>query len=75
MAANTPILGTEYRAADIADTSSVCAWNTDMYGVDPGKPGAQEYYDSLFRLYAEWGVDYVKVDDIAAPVYHQGRSN
>lgn len=72
VAANTPILGTEYRAADIADTSSVCAWNTDMYGVDPGKPGAQEYYDSLFWLYAEWGVDYVKVDDIAAPVYHQG---
>lgn len=72
VAANTPILGTDYRAADIADTASTCAWNTDMYGVDPAKPGAQEYYNSLFQLYAQWGVDYVKVDDIAAPAYHQG---
>jgi len=72
VAANTPILGTEYRAADIANTNSTCAWNTDMYGVDPSKPGAQEYYNSLFQLYAEWGVDYVKVDDIASPIYHKG---
>jgi hypothetical protein len=37
-----------------------------MYGVDPEAEGAQAYYDSLFALYAEWGVDFVKVDDIAA---------
>ena len=36
-----------------------------MYGVDPQHPGAKAYYDSLFHLYAEWGVDFVKVDDIA----------
>ena len=38
-----------------------------MYGVDMSKPGAQEYYNSLFELYASWGVDYVKVDDISWP--------
>ena len=38
--------------------------NTDMYGIDPAKPGAQAYYDSIFQLYASWGVDFVKVDDI-----------
>jgi len=65
--ANTPILGTTARAAEIADTSSTCAWNPDMYGVDLRKPGAQEYYDSLFALYASWGVDFVKCDDIARP--------
>ncbi len=53
----------------IADTASVCEWNGDMYGVDASKKGAQEYYDSIFKLYASWGVDYVKVDDIARP-YH-----
>jgi hypothetical protein len=37
-----------------------------MYGVDAAKEGAQAYYDSLFKLYAEWEVDFVKVDDIAA---------
>ena len=63
----TPILGANVTAADIADTSSVCAWNPDMYGVDMSKPGAQEYYDSLFQQYASWGVDLVKVDDIARP--------
>ena len=31
---------------------------------DYQKPGAQEYYNSIFELYAEWGVDFVKVDDI-----------
>ncbi|MBN1516225.1 NPCBM/NEW2 domain-containing protein [Candidatus Sumerlaeota bacterium] len=64
---NTAILGVDVRAADIANTNSFCPWNPDMYGVDMSKPGAQEYYNSLFDLYASWGVDYVKVDDIARP--------
>ena len=61
----TKIKGTDKTAADVAKTYSICAWNTDMYGVDPAKPGAKEYYDSIFELYASWGVDFVKCDDIA----------
>jgi alpha-galactosidase len=70
---NTPILGTSYSAREIADTTSsnLCPWNNNMYGLDPQKPGAQVYYNSVFNLYAEWGVDLVKVDDIARP-YHIG---
>ncbi|PZQ55408.1 MAG: alpha-galactosidase [Novosphingobium pentaromativorans] len=64
---NLPVLGTKLRAQDIADTSSICSWNPDMYGVDMSKPGAQEYYDSIFRLYASWGVDFVKMDDMSRP--------
>ncbi|MBN2684649.1 MAG: glycoside hydrolase family 27 protein, partial [Pontiellaceae bacterium] len=64
---NTPILGTDVRAADIANQRSTCSWNPDMFGVDMSKEGAQEYYDSLFEMYASWGVDLVKVDDIARP--------
>lgn len=64
---NTPILGTDVRAADIANQRSTCSWNPDMFGVDMSKAGAQEYYDSLFKMYASWGVDLVKVDDIARP--------
>jgi hypothetical protein len=67
---NLPILGTSYTAADIANTNSRCAWNSDMFGVDLKQPGAQEYYDSVFALLAAWEVDYVKVDDLSAP-YHQ----
>jgi hypothetical protein len=66
---NTPVLGTNVRAKDIANTASVCPWNTDMYGVDMSKPGAQEYYNSVFALIASWGVDYVKVDDLSRPYF------
>ena len=51
-------------ASEIALPWPVCEWNPDMYGVDPNRAGAQEYYDSLLELYASWGVDYIKVDDI-----------
>ncbi|WP_026885059.1 glycoside hydrolase family 27 protein [Clostridium beijerinckii] len=58
------IKGTDITADKIANPYSVCKWNPDMYGVDCQKPGAQEYYNSIFELYAQWGVDFVKVDDI-----------
>lgn len=64
---NLPVWGTPYRARDIADTGSTCAWNPDMYGVDMRKPGAQAYYDSVFALYASWGVDFIKMDDMSRP--------
>jgi hypothetical protein len=62
---NSPTVTPGVTARDIAAPYSVCPWNTDMYGVDADKPGAREYYESVFALFAEWGVDYVKVDDIA----------
>lgn len=64
---NLPVLGTSVHAADIADKSSTCTWNGDMYGVDMTKPGAQAYYNSVFKLFAEWGVDFVKMDDMSRP--------
>ncbi len=62
---NTKILGSDATARDIAHPASICMWNTDMYGVDAEADGAQEYYNSIFKLYAQWGIDFVKVDDIA----------
>jgi alpha-galactosidase len=66
---NMPIFGSSARAGGIADRLNVCAWNGDMYGIDMSKAGAQEYYDSLFRLYASWGVDFVKADDLSRPYF------
>ncbi len=60
-----PIAGSEWTCADAANPNDICAWNPDMYGTRADTPAARAYYDSLFRLYAEWGVDYVKCDDIA----------
>jgi alpha-galactosidase len=66
---NTPILGSTATANQIYTTELQCPWLKDMYGVVAGKPGAQEYYNSLFKLYASWGLDFVKVDDLSRP-YH-----
>jgi alpha-galactosidase len=66
---NLPIKGTNFHAADVADKVNVCHWAgmEDTYGVDMSKPGAQAYYDSIAELYASWGVDYVKADDMSRP--------
>ena len=63
--AHLPIFGGKGQCDTAADPNSICAWNPDMYGLKCDTPDAKAYYDSIFRLYAEWGVDYVKCDDIA----------
>ncbi|HPC95715.1 MAG TPA: glycoside hydrolase family 27 protein [Sedimentisphaerales bacterium] len=67
---NTPILGSSARAADVYSTEQQCPWLRDMYTIVADRPGAQEYYDSIFQLYASWDVDYVKIDDLSRP-YHR----
>lgn len=67
---NTPILESTAKAADIYSDKLQCGWLHDMYTIDARKKGAQEYYNSIFKLYASWGVDFVKVDDLSRP-YHQ----
>lgn len=66
---NTPIKGTAYHAADVADKDNHCRWNPDMWGVDTTKPGSQAYYDSIAELYASWGVDFIKADDMGSHLY------
>jgi hypothetical protein len=69
---NLPIKGTAgLTAADIYSTDMQCVWLPDNYTIVATKPGAQEYYNSIFDLYASWGVDFVKIDDLSRP-YHQG---
>ena len=62
---DTPVKGTPgITASMIADTSSYCPWLNLMWGVDMDQEGSQAYYNSLFELYASWGVDFVKIDDM-----------
>ena len=61
--AHTKVLGCAVTANEIADASSICKWNPDMYGVK-NTPEGQAYYDSIIELYASWGVDFIKCDDI-----------
>lgn len=64
-----PVLGTDQTAADIFSDSIQCKWLHDMYTV-LAKKGAQEYYNSIVNLYASWGVDFIKCDDLSRP-YHK----
>lgn len=57
------IAGTSMTADMAADPSSICGWNPDMYGVRANEAG-QAYYDSLISMYADWGIDFIKCDDI-----------
>lgn len=67
--AKLPILGSQATHDDIADRTSLCGWNSMMYGVRSGTPASQAYYDSIFTQWAEWGVDFVKMDDMSSPYF------
>lgn len=68
---HTPVKGAPGITADqIFSPGEPCQWLRDNYTVDMTRPGAQAYYDSLLELYASWGVDFIKCDDLSAPIYH-----
>lgn len=74
--ANSPILGTTATATAVGNTADTCPWDSHMWGARGDTPAGQAWYDSLFAQYAQWGVDFIKVDDMiknnAQPfVYHQ----
>ncbi len=62
---NLPIAGSTWHAADAAKMEDTCPWNPDNYGVDASKPAAQTWYDAQAKLWASWGVDYVKIDCVS----------
>ncbi|MDR0765514.1 MAG: glycoside hydrolase family 27 protein, partial [Odoribacteraceae bacterium] len=65
-----PVKGTSNITADrIYSRDLQCTWLRDNYTI-ANRPGAQEYYNSIFELYASWGVDFVKIDDLSRP-YHE----
>jgi alpha-galactosidase len=66
---NLPIAGSAYHAKVAADVTDSCPWNPFNYGLKVGSPAAQAYYDSIARLYAGWGVDFLKVDCISSHPY------
>ena len=66
-----PIEGADGITADmIYSTELQCEWLRDNYTIVSDRPGAQEYYNSIMNLYASWGVDFIKVDDVSRP-YHR----
>ncbi|MEO7934387.1 MAG: glycoside hydrolase family 27 protein [Chthoniobacterales bacterium] len=66
VSARTPIEGSNFTAADAGDEKNTCGWCPDMFGVRDNEAG-QAWYDSCARLWASWGLDFVKVDDLSSP--------
>ncbi len=65
VAENTPILGSDETAAEIATGKRENNYNCGgMVGLDYARPGAQAYVDSIVSEFAAWGVDYIKLDGI-----------
>jgi hypothetical protein len=65
---NLPIAGSKFHAADAGDTTETCPWDEGNYGVKDNAAG-QAYYDSMMKVYAGWGLDYIKVDCISDHPY------
>jgi hypothetical protein len=66
--ANLRIGQTAFRAKTAADPTDVCSSVPDNFGVKANAAG-QAWYDALMKQYAAWGVDYIRVDCIAAHPY------
>jgi len=65
---NLPIAGASFHAKDAADLDSPCPWDQGNWGIKDNEAG-QAYYDSMLKLYANWGLDYIKVDCISDHPY------
>lgn len=69
-----PIAGSEFTTADLDLVDDGAVWLRDMHGIAKNAAG-QAYYDSIMRLYASWGVDYLKIDDLNNPYAKPGEPN
>lgn len=67
-ASNFTVKGSDYITSEIADTENTCEWNKSMHGIKDYK-SAKAYYRSLIELYSDWGVDFIKADDMIRPLY------
>jgi hypothetical protein len=65
---NLPIAGSAFHAAEAADIADACPWDDGNWGMKDNEAG-QAYYDAMLKLYAGWGLDYLKVDCVSDHPY------
>jgi len=65
---NTPVLGSGQTAREMGQPHMVCEWNRSMFGLNCESADGKAYYKSIVALYKEWGVDFIKIDDISRPI-------
>ncbi len=62
-----PIANSTYTTSQAGNTGDTCSWDSHMYGVNADTDAGKAWYDSIYSQYADWGVDFVKVDDMMNP--------
>jgi alpha-galactosidase len=67
VSANSPVADSTYTASQAGNTGDTCSWDDHMYGVRADTAAGKAWYDSIYTQYADWGVDFVKVDDMMNP--------
>ncbi len=64
---NTPIEGTAYFASEIATQANAGNYNCGgMLSIKYARPGAQAFINSWADEFAQWGVDYLKLDGVGS---------
>jgi MYXO-CTERM domain-containing protein len=64
---SSPVADSTFTAAQAGNTGDTCSWDDHMYGVKADTDAGKAWYDSIYKQYAAWGVDFVKVDDMMNP--------
>ncbi|KMT65573.1 glycoside hydrolase family 27 protein [Catenovulum maritimum] len=62
--AKSPIKGTKSTADQVSYDREACPWYNSLRTLNFAHPDAKAYYESIVDLYKEWGVDYIKADDL-----------
>ncbi len=65
--ANAPVADSNFTASQAGDSRDTCAWDDHMYGVKANTDAGKAWYESIYKQYADWDVDFVKVDDMMNP--------
>lgn len=63
------IAGTDIPLDNLPEFRNTCSWCNLFVGVKEDSEASALWYDSLIRQYADWGVDFIKCDDIAHPLW------
>ena len=66
-----PIGDTRHTFGGLIVVDNGARWLNDNYGLQQNA-AAQAWYDQMIGVYASWGMDYIKVDDLSAPNYRTG---
>jgi hypothetical protein len=76
--AGNTIAGSTYTTKDAGNPNDPCPWDTHMWGVRGDTAAGQAWYDSIFAQYAQWAIDFVKIDDMlnnTTRSYHQAEAD